>query len=106
MPDLMVRIVRFVDRDFPGWVECEFVDAEGRRHSIIEKVPIVTTEDLGADSEYPKPGIVRCEILKRYRDDKGQELVRISTDRPTGIESTEGTSEFAVPADLLTSLGD
>ena len=55
-----------VDSHQPGWVECEFVDAEGRRHLIIEKVPVVTAEDLDADSEYPKSGTVRCEIVKRY----------------------------------------
>ena len=98
MPDLMVRIVRFVDNSQPGWVECEFADAEGRRHLIIEKVPVVTAEDLDADSEYPKQGTVRCEILKRYHNEKGQELVCITTYRPFCIESIEGASEFTVPA--------
>jgi hypothetical protein len=101
---LMVQIARFVDSHQPGWVECEFVDAEGRRHLIIEKVPVVTAEDLDADSEYPKSGTVRCEILKRYRDEKGQELVSITTARPISIESTEGASEFTVPANLIASL--
>lgn len=106
MSDLMVQIVRFAVNNQPGWVECEFVDAGGRRHSIIEKIPVVTAEDLDADSEYPRPGTVRCEIIKRYRDEKGQELVCINTDRPICIESTEGLSEFTVPANLITSLKD
>jgi hypothetical protein len=106
MPDLMVQIVRFTDRNWPGWVECEFVDAEGRRHLIIEKVPVVTAEDLDPDSEYPRPGTVRCEILKRYRNEREQQFVCISTDRPDGIESTGGLSEFTVPASLITSLED
>jgi len=87
-------------------VECEFLDAEGHRHFIIEKVPVVTAEDLDADTEYPKPGTVRCEILKRYRNEKGQELVFITTDRPIHIESTQGASEFTVPANLITSVED
>jgi hypothetical protein len=101
MPDLVVKIVRYVDDSQPGWVECEFADAAGHRHSIIEKVPIVTAEDLDAGSEYPKPGGVRCEILKRYHNEKGQELVCITTDRPLSIESTEGASEFTVHASLI-----
>src|SRR3984893_19029029 len=103
MPDLAVQIVRFVDTNQPGWVECEFVDATGRPHSIIEKIPIVTREDLDADSEYPKPGTVRCEILNRYQDDKGQELVCITTSRPFSVETVEGLCEFTVPVVLISA---
>jgi hypothetical protein len=102
MYDLAVQIVRFADNNQPGWVECVFVDANGRRHSIIEKVPVVTVEDLDADSEYPRRGTVRCEVLKRYQDEKDRELVHISTARPWSIESTEGAFEFTVPASLVT----
>jgi hypothetical protein len=63
----------------------------------------VTAEDLDAESEYPKPGTVRCEILKRYHNSEGQELVFITTERPYDIESTEGASEFTVPARLIAS---
>ena len=106
MPNLIVQIVQFVDSHQPGWVQCEFVDADGRHHLIIEKIPVVTSAHLDADSEYPKPGGVRCEILKRYRNEKGQELVCITTDRPSSIESTEGTSEFTVPIALISTLDD
>jgi hypothetical protein len=106
MYDLEIKIIRFVDDSFPGWVECEFADAEGRRHSIIEKVPVVTTEVLDADSDYPKRGSVGCEILKRYQNEKGQELVCISTRKPWYIETTEGASEFTVPARLIQSVPD
>ena len=59
MHNVAVQIVRFVDSGFPGWVECELVDAAGRRHILKDKVPIFTVEDLGADSKYPTPGFVR-----------------------------------------------
>jgi hypothetical protein len=104
MHELTVQIVRFVDGRFPGWVECELVDAEGRCHLIIDKFPMFTPKVLDADSEYPTPGTVRCEVLKRYeryQDEKGQELVRVRS-----IESTEGVSEFTVPASLITSVPD
>jgi hypothetical protein len=97
-----VQIVRFVDGSFPGWVECELVDAEGRRHLITEKVPMVTVTDLDSDSKYPTPGTVACEVLKRYRDGTGQELAHVSTAMPWSIESAEGLSEFTVLASLLT----
>jgi hypothetical protein len=98
---LTVQILRFVDEAFPGWVECRFVDATGRQHSFIEKVPIVTNEDLDADSAYPQPGIVGCEIVRQYQDDKGQRLAPITTSRPWSIETAEGLSEFTVSADLI-----
>jgi hypothetical protein len=77
------------------------VDATGRQHSFIEKVPIVTNEDLDPDSAYPQPGIVGCETVKQYQDDKGQRLVCITTSKPWSIETVEGVSEFTVSADLI-----
>jgi len=97
-----VEIVRFVDSGFPGWVECELVDAAGRRHILRNKVPMFTAEDLDANSQYPKPGFVDCEVVDRYQDEKGQELVRVTTAKPCDIESTEGFSEFTVSASLVT----
>jgi hypothetical protein len=103
MPEqLKVRIVRFVDPDQPGWVECEFVDALGRTHVLRDKVPIFTAEDLWAGDNYPQPGFAPCEILTRWRDHAERELVRITTAMPCGIESNEGLSEFVVLADALT----
>jgi hypothetical protein len=96
MYNLAVEIVRFTDDRFPGWVASEFMDAEGRRHTIIDKVPGLSLEDLDATSEYPRPGAARCEVLDRWRDALGRELARISLAKPDGIESTEGLSEFDV----------
>ena len=92
--NLAVQIVRFVDDNQPGWVECEFADAEGRRHTFIDKVPIFTLEDLSAHSTYPKPGIMQCEIIACWRDEGGRELARVTTANPLGDESAEGLSEF------------
>jgi hypothetical protein len=104
MHNVAVQIVRFVDTSFPGWVECELVDADGRRHILKDKVPIFTVEDLDAESKYPVPGSVACEILEQYENEKGQQFVRVSTIKPYHIESTEGLSEFTVPASLVTSI--
>ena len=103
---LGIQIVRYVDTAFPGWVECELVDAEGRRHIIKDKVPMFTVEDLDADSRYPVEGGVPCEVLERYQDGEGQEMARISTTKPYDIESSEGLTEFIVPANRITLLPD
>jgi hypothetical protein len=62
--DLTVQIVRFVDDYQPGIVECEFTDAGGRAHRLIDKAPIFTVSALTADSPYPQPGAVRCKLLR------------------------------------------
>lgn len=90
---LAVQIVRFVDDGFPGWVECQFADAAGRVHMLVDKYPYFTAQMLDAHSRYPQPGEVQCEVLDRIQDARRGELVRI---RMPGIESTEGLSEFVV----------
>jgi hypothetical protein len=96
LDQLVVQIVRFVDDAFPGWVACELEDAEGRRHELIDKVPGFTGMMLDATSVYPTMGSVRCQILARWEDERGRELVRVSTVQPDGITSTEDFSEFVV----------
>jgi hypothetical protein len=96
MYKLAVEIVRFVDEHQPGWVASEFMDAEGRRHTIVDKVPVLSIEQLDAASKYPQPGFVACEVLNRWDDDRGRKMVRISTAKPFDIGSTEELSEFVV----------
>ena len=103
---ISVQIVRFVDSHQPGWVECVFVDAACRSHGIIEKVPVVTTKDLDADSKYPTLGSVPREVPERYQDDTGQELVCVSTAVPADIETQERLSKFIIPSNLITSAPD
>jgi len=103
---LTVLVVRFVDGSFPGWVECELIDAEGHRHRFVDKVPMLMNGEYDAESKYPTPDTLRCEVLERYQDENGRELVRVSTARPDAIESTVGIAEFTVPAILITALGD
>jgi hypothetical protein len=100
---LKVQIVRLVDDAQPGWVACEFGDAEGRRHTLIDKVPIFTGVMLDGTSVYPQSGEVACEILGEWKDARGRNIVRISTDRPYGITSNEGLREFVVLSSQLSA---
>jgi len=101
MRKLAIEIARFVDDDFPGWVECQFADADGRQHTLVDKVPIFSVEPLDADTRYPLPGFARCEVLEQWRDAGGRELARISTASPDGIESADGLAEFVVLSSQL-----
>ena len=106
MHALTVLVVRFVDGGFPGFVECELMDAEGHLHRFVDKVPMLMNGEYDAESKYPTPDSLRCEVLERYQDGSGRELVRVSTARPDAIESTVGVTEFTVPAILITALDD
>jgi hypothetical protein len=96
--NLAVQIVRFANENQPGWVECEFADAEGRKHRVVDKVPIFTTKPLDAGSYYPQSGKIRCTVLAEWRDAGGRELKRVATAQPDDVESTERLSEFVVLA--------
>jgi len=103
---IFAKIVRFVDSRQPGWVECEFYDTDGRLHTVKDKVAIFTTEEFDAERNCPAPGVVPCQVLEQLRDDSGRELVRVSTEKPYDIESTDGLSEFVVLASLVKSVPD
>jgi hypothetical protein len=96
MPELRLQIVRFVDEHQPGFVDCEFTDADGQPHTIIDKVPVVSLEYLDARSTYPRPGAVRCQVLEQWRRADGVKVSRISLS--DGIETVDGRSEFVVAA--------
>jgi hypothetical protein len=102
MAQVSVQIVRFVEEHQPSIVACELVDAEGHTHTFIDKDAIFTTGySLFAESQYPQPGWIRSEILERWQDANGEELVRISTAKPDGVEACDGRSEFIVRASQL-----
>jgi hypothetical protein len=93
MPSLLVNIVRFVDETQPGVVACEFTDAYGRKHTLIDKAPVFTEGSLWWDSEYPQPGSVECVVLEQY-EESGRALARIRI----GAWIAEGEGEFVIPA--------
>ncbi len=82
MPFVSVQITRFVDEHFPGIVECELIDAAGDKHLFVEKVPVVSSENLCEESTYPCSGVIGCEVENEWLDDKNNRLAQISTDQP------------------------
>ena len=77
-------------------MECILQDALGESHLFVEKVPVVSTDNLGSTSSYPQPGAIACEVEEQWQDSAGRSLVRVSTERPWGVESTAGTTCFTV----------
>src|SRR5688572_22766009 len=94
MPRIAVAIVRFMDEHQPGFVECEFNDAHGQLHVVVEKVLVVSTEDLRSNSPYPCAGGIECTVESEYEDHAGRSLVAVSTELPWHIESRTGQTSF------------
>jgi hypothetical protein len=98
---LNVAIVRFIDEEpFPGIVECELVDADGKLHRFVDKTAVVSDEDLFRHSVYPRPGTIACEIEATWADENGLALARISTN-PCSVESVDGVTTFVVSTSLI-----
>lgn len=98
MPALAVQIVRFVDDHQPGFVECSLQDARSTEHLFVEKVPVVSTEDLRSTSTYPRSGSIECVVQEQWQDESGRSLVRATTEHPWHIESSAGETTFVVLA--------
>jgi hypothetical protein len=101
MQGVNVKICRYVDDSFPGWVECRLVDALGHEHVFVEKVPAVTKAHLNEASSFPQAGVIACIVLGRSESDDGRELVHIDTQTPWSIESSDGRSRFDVWSEQL-----
>lgn len=101
MVGVRVEICRYVESAFPGWVECRLTDIHGREWTFIAKVPIVSMEDLDADSAYPRPGIIGCRILERRAGPDAKEVVVVDTEVPWHIEATTGECRFEVRPEQL-----
>jgi hypothetical protein len=97
---IAIEIRRYVDDSQPGWVECGLTDAGGREWLFIEKIPVVTAEDLGISSRYPQPGVIACQVIERRQDD-GREVVVIDTELPWHVEATTGDTRFEVRPEQL-----
>jgi hypothetical protein len=96
MQCLRVEIVAFVDESFPGFVRCAFTDAEGTRHTFIEKVPVVTTEELWSDSTYPQSGAVACERVEMTQDTSGRPTAKITIDACDSLDSHRYDATYMV----------
>lgn len=96
-----IQIVRFVDPEFPGWVECTLVDSHGREWSFADKIPVFTEADLGEQSAYPQPGRIACEIIREWEGEDGRRRVLVDTERPWQVFSKEGQTRFEIFADQV-----
>ena len=93
---LNVQILRFVDSNFPGWVECVLKDSSNREWLFIDKIPIFTDQNLHEMSHYPQQGVIACEIIRTWVEFDGRKRCIITTEIPWGIAAQDGKTEFEV----------
>ncbi len=91
-----MKIERLTQAEYPGWVVCGFTDAAGIHHVFEEKVPVVSDGDLDSQSEYPRSGVIGCQIIGTRLTPDGRELIVVDTEQPWGIESKAGETRFEV----------
>ena len=91
---IRAQVTRWVSEDFPGIVECRFVDRFGTEWVVIEKLPVLADADLRSDSQLPWPVLIACEIVARGQDNAGREIIDISTRTPRAIEATDGNDQL------------
>ena len=96
MTCLRIDIIGFVDESFPGFVRCAFADANGNRHTFIEKIPVVTTDDFWSDSVYPQQGTVPCEKVESLNGGTDRGLVRVTIGIGDSTDSPGYSEQFIV----------
>jgi hypothetical protein len=96
MADVIVRATaaRWASDDFPGWIEFQVVDAEGRSHRVVEKVPVLTTNPITAASDFPFELWLRatCDYVER------ESAVIRFTD---GVTTTEGLDQLRMDLNAI-----
>ena len=82
MKAIKIQIVKFINTNQPGFVECRFYDAMNKEHIIQDKVPIVTDKLLDVNSEYPQEGVIACEIINQRKNTDEKIIVTVDTSKP------------------------
>jgi hypothetical protein len=94
MAEIEVAILRITDEAFPGFIECNLIDAHGQEHTFLEKMPVISCLDISSHVAFPIPGRIACEIEAELKDETGRTLLLVDTTRPHVIESSSGQTRF------------
>lgn len=104
MDYLRAEAVRWVDLEWPGWVEVQFRESDGAVVSLVDKAPIFDASGrLAQGAELPAEVEIPCEVLEQATDRVGNRssLVRLGSD----VEDQNGRRTFNVDVRTLISGG-
>lgn len=95
-----VEVVRWVNHEWPGWIEVLLREADGTTTAIIEKVPVLLPDDLPAtEPEIPSQIEIPCDVLERDQGTAGCTPPRTAALPHSG---PAGRSVFRVPESDVT----
>ncbi len=102
MPAVRAQAMRWLSGEpQPGLVEVMMTDASGRQWTFVDKWPIFSAQTLTDQTQYPVGVLIDCELTDEDVGGIDQNLVLISTEKPWGVQTTEGQTEFVIRRDQL-----
>ena len=104
---IKASIFEFISSDtYPNLVRCRFTDAWGRERIFLEKEPVVSAaaDDLDATTILPQPAEIGCELIRRWRDGAGREIVTVDTEKPWCVWDENEQTRFDLLPDQLTEI--
>src|SRR5262245_30757612 len=97
MVAISVQITKYISDDpQPGIVECRLIDAYGKEWVLHDKNGIFSMDYFDSHSRFPQPGVIACEVIKRWQDADGREIVSVNTESPWDVEAITGETRFDV----------
>ena len=99
MASFPIRITRYLSDDpFPGIVESEFRDIDGKVHRVRGKTAVLSCDLLTEKSSYPQMALIEVRVIE---SDNLSDRALIDIDVPWGLESVEGLTRFWVDLRLV-----
>lgn len=96
------RAVRWVDDDWPGWVEVQFVAADGTTVRVIDKMPIFDGgEGLVPGTPLPVPVRVAADVLTWEPGPEDRRVAVVALRHH--VQDEAGRSTFRVAVDAIIS---
>ena len=78
--------------DQPGFVKCQFSDAFGAERTIVEKVPVITLDNIDGETILPKR--LKLSGTVRKTEYETNEIVNFTPDH--NIEDVDGNVAFMI----------
>jgi hypothetical protein len=104
MEYVRAEAVRWVDREWPGWVEVQIAQADGTVAVVVEKVPVLGLGDrLAPGTEFPVEIELPCDVLRREVDESGHRSAVLVLRH--GAEDQAGRSTLLVSESRIVTPG-